>query len=150
MAEETKDKAEETTSKEDAEETRPSSKPDDATTTTTPAATPTASSPSTSSPSTAPPRAAPRAAGRPARRQGGGGHRGRFHRKPKVCLFCVEKNLSIDYKQPDVLRRFVNNNGKMRPRRQTGTCARHQRRLAMAIKRSRHLAMMAFVGDSVG
>jgi small subunit ribosomal protein S18 len=77
-----------------------------------------------------------------------GGMRGRrFQRRPKVCLFCVEKNMTIDYKQPDVLRRFVSNSAKIRPRRQTGTCARHQRELATAIKRSRHLALLAFVGD---
>lgn len=55
--------------------------------------------------------------------------------------------MTIDYKQPDVLRRFVSNSAKIRPRRQTGTCARHQRELATAIKRSRHLALLAFVGD---
>lgn len=82
------------------------------------------------------------------RRGGGGGPRGRrFQRRPKVCLFCVEKNMTIDYKQPDVLRRFVSNSAKIRPRRQTGTCARHQRELANAIKRSRQIGLLAFVAD---
>jgi small subunit ribosomal protein S18 len=55
--------------------------------------------------------------------------------------------VEVDYKQPDVLRRFVMERGKIRPRRQTGTCARHQRSLAVAIKRARHLALLPFVED---
>jgi len=78
------------------------------------------------------------------RPRGAGGSR-RFQGKPKVCLFCVEKGQRIDYKQVDVLRRFINDTGKIRPRRQTGTCARHQRLLAVAIKRARHLALIPFV-----
>lgn len=78
------------------------------------------------------------------RRGRGGGQGRRFQGKPKVCLFCVEKNQRIDYKQTDVLRRFVNESGKIRPRRQTGTCARHQRRLSVALKRARHLALLPY------
>jgi small subunit ribosomal protein S18 len=52
--------------------------------------------------------------------------------------------MKIDYKQPDMLRRYVTERGKIRPRRQTGMCARHQRRLAMAVKRARHLAFLPF------
>jgi small subunit ribosomal protein S18 len=63
-----------------------------------------------------------------------------------VCQFCVEKTKKIDYKAPEQLRRFVSERGKIRPRRQTGTCARHQRHLALAIKRARHLALLPFVG----
>jgi len=84
----------------------------------------------------------PRSGSGPRRSRGGGGKR--FQGKPKVCLFCVEKGQRIDYKQTDVLRRFVNESGKIRPRRQTGTCARHQRLLAVAIKRARHLALIPF------
>ena len=54
----------------------------------------------------------------------------------------------IDYKQGDRLGRFLNDRGKIKPRRQTGTCARHQRKLARAIKRARHLAMLPFTGGS--
>lgn len=72
----------------------------------------------------------------------------RFQGKPKVCLFCVEKGQRIDYKQADVLRRFIHDSGKIRPRRQTGTCARHQRMLAVAIKRARHLALLPYVGGA--
>jgi len=78
-------------------------------------------------------------------RRGRGGPNRRFQSKPKVCLFCVEKNQRIDYKQADILRRFINDTGKIRPRRQTGTCARHQRRLSVALKRARHLALIPYV-----
>jgi small subunit ribosomal protein S18 len=53
----------------------------------------------------------------------------------------------IDYKQAEVLRRFITEDGKIRPRRQTGTCAKHQRELARAIKRARHLALLPFTGE---
>jgi small subunit ribosomal protein S18 len=53
----------------------------------------------------------------------------------------------IDYKNTDLLRRFVHEDGKIRPRRQTGTCAKHQRALARAIKRARHIALLPFTGD---
>ncbi len=77
----------------------------------------------------------------------------RYTPRPKICQFCVDKNATIDYKQADQLRRFVTEDGKIRPRRQTGTCAKHQRELATAIKRARHLALLPFtftgeVGDS--
>jgi|WetSurMetagenome_2_1015567.scaffolds.fasta_scaffold235150_2 small subunit ribosomal protein S18 len=71
---------------------------------------------------------------------------GKFAARPKVCQFCVEKK-KIDYKAPEQLRRFVSDRGKIRPRRQTGTCARHQRHLSLAIKRARHLALLPFVGN---
>ena len=76
-----------------------------------------------------------------------GERRGKFAPRPKVCQFCVDKVKTIDYKQADMLRRFVSERGKIRPRRQTGTCAKHQRHLTTAIKRARHLAMLPFVGQ---
>ena len=76
-----------------------------------------------------------------------GGPGGKFAPRPKVCQFCVEKTKKIDYKAPEQLRRFVSERGKIRPRRQTGTCARHQRHLTVAIKRARHLALLPFVGN---
>jgi len=81
----------------------------------------------------------------------GYGSRGRrtYIRKPKFCQFCVDKINELDHKQTDVLRRYVSDRGKIRPRRQTGACARHQRMLATAIKRSRHLALLPFVTDRV-
>lgn len=76
-----------------------------------------------------------------------GGDR-RYYARPKICQFCADKHLAIDYKQADILRRFVTEEGKIRPRRQTGTCARHQRVLAEAIKRSRQIALLPFTGHS--
>jgi small subunit ribosomal protein S18 len=72
----------------------------------------------------------------------------RYSVRPKICQFCADKNLKIDYKSVDMLRRFVSEDGKIRPRRQTGTCARHQRELARAIKRARHLAFLPYVGEA--
>lgn len=69
----------------------------------------------------------------------------RYVSRPKFCQFCVDKNAIIDYKQSDMLRRYVTEDGKIRPRRQTGTCAKHQRELATAIKRARQLALLPFV-----
>jgi small subunit ribosomal protein S18 len=57
--------------------------------------------------------------------------------------------VSIDYKQVELLRRFVTEDGKIRPRRQTGTCAKHQRELAQAIKRARHIALLQFTGETL-
>ena len=70
----------------------------------------------------------------------------RFRPTKRVCQFCVEKT-PIDYKQVDVLSRYVNEFGRMRPRRQTGTCAKHQRHLAREIKRARQIALLPFVSD---
>ena len=72
----------------------------------------------------------------------------RYISRPKICQFCADKNITIDYKQVDILRRFVTEEGKIRPRRQTGTCARHQRELAGAIKRARHLALLPYVAET--
>lgn len=68
----------------------------------------------------------------------------KFIRRPKICQFCVDANVKIDYKNYDLLRRYVTEEGKIRPRRQTGTCALHQRELAQAIKRARHIALLPF------
>ena len=69
----------------------------------------------------------------------------RYFARPKTCQFCADKSLSIDYKKADMLRRFVTDEGKIRPRRQTGNCARCQRELAREIKRARHLALLPFI-----
>ena len=80
--------------------------------------------------------------------RGGGGPRGRFGRgfRPhrRVCAFCADKIDTIDYKQVPVLDHYLTERGKIRARRKTGACARHQRRLALAIKRARHLALLPF------
>lgn len=67
--------------------------------------------------------------------------------KKKVCAFCVDKSSSIDYKDVAKLRRFITENGKILPRRQTGVCAIHQRELANAIKRARIMALLPFKGE---
>jgi small subunit ribosomal protein S18 len=71
----------------------------------------------------------------------------RFFSRPRECAFCSDKNAQIDWKQVEVLRRYVSDEGKIRPRRQTGVCAKHQRELARAIKRARHMALLPFSGE---
>lgn len=73
--------------------------------------------------------------------------RQRFRRRPRVCQFCADKTTWIDYKDTDLLKRFVNEGGKIRSRRETGTCARHQRMLARTIKRARHVALLPYVAE---
>ena len=72
--------------------------------------------------------------------------RGKKGRK-KVCQFCVDKVEAIDYKDVARLRRFISERAKILPRRVTGTCARHQRGLTVAIKRARHIALLPYVAD---
>ncbi len=67
--------------------------------------------------------------------------KGGFVRR-KVCRFCADSTIQIDYKDPKALRLFISETGKMIPRRISGNCARHQRPLATAIKRARHLALL--------
>ena len=72
----------------------------------------------------------------------------RYVARPKICQFCADKSIEIDYKASDMLRRFVTEEGKIRPRRQTGTCALHQRALARAIKRARQVSLLPFVANN--
>ena len=73
-------------------------------------------------------------------------NRGRKARK-KVCGFCADKVEHIDYKDIARLRRYMSERGKILPRRVTGTCARHQREITVAIKRARHLALLPYTAD---
>jgi len=73
----------------------------------------------------------------------------RRERKPrrprrKVCSFCVDQINYVDYKNVPLLRRYISDRGKIMPRRSTGTCARHQRKLTQAIRRSREIALLPF------
>ena len=77
---------------------------------------------------------------------GRGGKGGKAFFKKKICRFCSKK-LKIDYKDADSLRHFITERGKILPRRITGTCAKHQRALAAAIKQARILALLPFVAD---
>ncbi|MEE9225439.1 MAG: 30S ribosomal protein S18 [Bacteroidota bacterium] len=70
-------------------------------------------------------------------------------RKKRRCRFCDNKDTFIDYKDEKKLQRCISEQGKIIPRRITGTCARHQRQLAQAIKRARHLALLPFVSDTI-
>jgi len=72
--------------------------------------------------------------------------RGRRPRK-KVCNFCKDKVTSIDYKDADGLRRYISERGKILPKRVTGTCAKHQRMVARAVKRARSVAILPYTMD---
>jgi len=68
-----------------------------------------------------------------------------LRRRKKVCAYCFEEGKSIDYKDVASLKKFISERGKILPRRITGTCAKHQRELTVAIKRARHIALMPYV-----
>lgn len=72
-----------------------------------------------------------------------------FSRK-KVCRFCMDKDLTIDYKDHKTLRNFVTERGKIIPRRILGTCATHQRHLCSAVKRARQIALLPYSGNTLG
>jgi len=78
--------------------------------------------------------------------RGRGGKGGKVFYKKKICKFCAQK-LKIDYKEADTLRRFITERGKILPRRITGTCAKHQRALALAIKQARSIALLPYVAE---
>ncbi len=77
------------------------------------------------------------------------GRRVRYVQKPKVCFFCRDNIKVIDYKDSVKLSGYISDRGKIEPRRRTGTCAKHQRALAVAIKRARHLALLPYVPEHV-
>ncbi len=82
------------------------------------------------------------------RGRGNGPGAGRFGpRRSKLCNFCLDKVKEVPYKDSELLRRYLTERGKIRPRRQTGTCAKHQRSLARAVKRARHLALLPFTAE---
>jgi small subunit ribosomal protein S18 len=89
------------------------------------------------------------------RRQGGdspaparpGQRRKVFERRRRSCYFCKEKIAEIDYKSVSQLRRFISERGKIRGRGNTGTCRKHQRQVAIAIKRAREMALLPYVND---
>ena len=74
--------------------------------------------------------------------------RKRVFSRRRVCRFCTDKELVIDYKDPKTLRNFVTERGKIIPKRIYGTCARHQRQLTEAIKRARQLALLPYSGPT--
>jgi small subunit ribosomal protein S18 len=74
---------------------------------------------------------------------------GRYVPRRKVCSFCVDHVDKIDYKDVGKLRRYLSDRGKIEPRRKTGTCAKHQRRLTIALKRARHLALLPYTAEHI-
>ena len=74
------------------------------------------------------------------------GGKGKGFFKKKVCRFCIQK-IKIDYKDADTLRRYITERGKILPRRITGTCAKHQRAVALAIKQARCIALLPYVAE---
>lgn len=105
--------------------------------------------PSPAAPTPAAPRPQGPASGGAGPRPGGPPKRGKrsFVRKKKVCRFCVDKVDFIDYKKADILAPFIQERGKILPRRMTGTCARHQRWLTVAIKRAQNIALLPFAAE---
>jgi small subunit ribosomal protein S18 len=91
----------------------------------------------------------PRPSGPGGARPGGPAKRGKrnFVRKKKVCRFCVDKSDYIDYKRAEILAPFLQERGKILPRRMTGTCSRHQRWLTVAIKRAQNIALLPFAAE---
>jgi small subunit ribosomal protein S18 len=72
------------------------------------------------------------------------GKRRRGFGRRKVCRFCAETHIAIDYKDPQMLKYFITERGKIVPRRISGNCAKHQRQIALAVKRARMIALMPF------
>ena len=82
----------------------------------------------------------------PRRRDGGGR---RFYNRRRVCSFCVDKVKDINYKDIPRLQRFLSERARIAPRKRSGTCTKHQRMLASALKRARHLAMLPYTAEHV-
>ena len=70
-----------------------------------------------------------------------------MHRRRKVCVFCSDENQKIDYKDANLLRKYISERGKILPRRITGNCAKHQRELTVAVKRARQSALISYVNE---
>jgi small subunit ribosomal protein S18 len=82
-------------------------------------------------------------------RRGGGGRRPRYVPRRKVCYFTVNKIKKIDYKDVELLTRFISDRGKIDPRRKTGTSAKYQRMLSTALKRARHVALLPYTAGHI-
>ena len=76
----------------------------------------------------------------PMKRRGG-------RRRKKVCVLCSDKNFVLDYKNPEQLRKFISDKGKILPRRTTGACAKHQRDITLAVKRARQIAVLPYTAE---
>ena len=67
--------------------------------------------------------------------------------RKKVCPLCADKTMELDYKNAEQLKKFINEKGKIFPRRVTGACAKHQREITLAVKRARHIAILPYAED---
>ena len=67
--------------------------------------------------------------------------------RKKVCTLCSDKNFELDFMNADQLKKFINDKGKILPRRATGACAKHQREITLAVKRARHIAILPYTQD---
>ncbi len=83
-----------------------------------------------------------------ARKKARKGKKKMFQRR-KVCRFCADKKVAITYKEPKTLRLFISETGKVTPRRISGTCAKHQRKLALQIKRARQIALLPYAAKHI-
>jgi small subunit ribosomal protein S18 len=81
--------------------------------------------------------------------RGGRGGSREYRSRRKVCTFCLDRVREIEYKDVSRLRRYISDRGKIEPRRKTGTCAKHQRRLSVALKRARHMALLPYTAEHV-
>jgi small subunit ribosomal protein S18 len=81
--------------------------------------------------------------------RGNGGRKKRTFQRRKVCRFCADKQIKIDYKDPRTLRSFITERGKIVPRRISGNCAKHQREITEAIKRARNIALLPIAAGHV-
>ena len=72
------------------------------------------------------------------------GGKKRIYVRKRVCRFCQDEKLPIDYKDPKLLKHFITERGKIMPRRMTGTCANHQRKVREEIKKARHVALLPY------
>ena len=75
--------------------------------------------------------------------------KGRYIPKRKVCPFCASRVEIIDYKDVNMLRRYISDRGRIEPRRRTGVCARHQRTVSLALKRARHIALLPYTSEHI-
>ncbi|MCH8010477.1 MAG: 30S ribosomal protein S18 [Candidatus Marinimicrobia bacterium] len=73
-----------------------------------------------------------------------------FIGRRRICKFCEDRDLTINYKNIKLTRKFVNDQGKIIPRRVTGTCSKHQRQLTRAIKQARNIALLSYTGEEFG
>lgn len=110
---------------------------------------PPAAPPAPSAPEAVAPAERPERPPRSESREEGGDRRRRHFGRRRVCGFCVDKAQSVDYKDPVKLRRYLSDRARIEPRRKTGTCAKHQRWLAVALKRARHLALLPYSPEHI-